>query len=163
MLLFDTMGNNLIQVNVKGIMPTGAGTAVFLGNDQKTFVIHVDPHMGQALAMHLQKVEKARPLTHDLIGTIFLGLGITLEHIVINDVDKATFFARVILRQKNELGTKLVEIDSRPSDALVLALQSEKPIYVGPKVFSTVEDVTDVLNKIFDENNINPKENEEGV
>ena len=133
-------------------MPTSGGSAVFLGTDNKTFVIHMDPSMGQTIAMHLQHVHKERPLTHDLIGTIFMGLGISLEHIIINDIRESTFFARIILTMKNELGTKVVELDSRPSDAIVLALQSEKPIYVAHSVLDQVEDITDILAKLMDEN-----------
>lgn len=153
------MQGELVPIVIKGIMPTSGGCAVFLGTDIKTFVIHMDPSMGQTIAMHLQHVEKERPLTHDLIGTIFMGLGITLEHIIINDIKESTFFARIILIMKNELGTKVVELDSRPSDAIVLALQAQKPIYVSHKVLDNVEDITDILSKLMDENR---PEDEEG-
>lgn len=140
---------SLIQISLKGLMPTANGCAIFLGNEQKTFVMHIDPNMGLAISLHLQNTQKTRPLTHDLIATIFMGLGIHLKHIFINDIDNATFFARIMLSMDNELGTKIVEIDSRPSDALVLALQAQKPIYVASKVFNVVEDVSDILANIL--------------
>lgn len=146
------MHNNLIQITIKGVMPTASGCAVFLGNSNKTFVIHMDAAMGNTLTMHLQDVQPERPLTHDLIGTIFMGLGITLEHIIINKIENATFFARIILKMKNELGTKVIELDSRPSDALVLALQARKPIFITLQVFEVVEDITDILAKLLEEN-----------
>jgi bifunctional DNase/RNase len=64
--------------------------------------------------MTLDGVKKERPLTHDLIGSILLGLGASLDHIVINDARDGTFFARIILRMENELGKKIVELDARP-------------------------------------------------
>ena len=140
---------SLIQISLKGLMPTANGCAIFLGNEEKTFVMHIDPNMGLAISLHLQNTQKPRPLTHDLIATIFMGLGIHLKHIVINDIDNATFFARIMLSMDNELGTKIVEIDSRPSDALVLALQAQKPIYVARKVFDVVDDVSDILTNIL--------------
>ena len=146
------MENDLVPVSVKGIMPTGSGCAVFLGSDEKAFVIHMDLNMGQTIAMQLQHIEKERPLTHDLIGTILAGLGIGLERIIINDIKDATFFSRIILSMKNELGSKLVELDARPSDAIVLALQSKKPIFVTHHVLDQVEDITDVLLKLSEEN-----------
>jgi len=146
------MHNNLIPITIKGVMPTSNGCAVFLGNEKKTFVIHMDPSMGNTLTMHLQDVQPERPLTHDLIGTIFLGLGITLEHVIINKIENATFFARIILTMRNELGTKVIELDSRPSDALVLALQARKPIFIAHQVLETVEDITDILAKLLEEN-----------
>lgn len=146
------MNNNLIPIVIKGVMPTSGGCAVFLGNETKTFVIHMDPTMGHTITMHLQNVHPERPMTHDLIGTIFMGLGITLEHIIINKIENATFFARIILTMRNELGTKVIELDSRPSDAIVLALQAHKPIFISHQVLETVEDITDILSKLMEEN-----------
>lgn len=133
-------------------MPTSGGCAVFLGTENKTFVIHMDPGMGQVIMMHLQDVHPERPLTHELIGSLFMGFGISLEHIIINKIQDATFFARIILTMKNELGTKVIELDARPSDAIVLALQANKPIFISYQVLETVEDITDLLIKLLEEN-----------
>lgn len=146
------MSGDVIGVTVKGVMPTAAGSAVFLGTEKKTFVIHMDPTMGHVITMNLQHTHAERPLTHDLIGEIFLGFGITLEHITINDVKNATFFSRIILTMKNELGTKVIELDARPSDAIVLALQARKPIFVATRVFEQIEDITHILSKLVEEN-----------
>lgn len=132
-------------------MPTANGCAVFMGTDSKTFVMHIDPNMGLVISLNLQHIHKERPLTHDLIQSIFMGLGIHLEHIAINDINKSTFFARIILTMKNELGTKLIEIDARPSDSIVLALQAHKPIFTTKEILEKVEDVTDIFNKIMEE------------
>lgn len=146
------MGSELIAVTIKGVMPTSGGCAVFLGTESKTFVIHMDPAMGNTITMHLQHVHPERPLTHDLIGRIFMSLGITLEHIIINSIEDATFFSRIILTMRNELGTKVIELDARPSDAIVLALQAQKPIFVSRRVFEQVEDITNILSKLMEEN-----------
>lgn len=145
------MGGDLIAIVVKGVMPTAGGCAVFLGTESKTFVIHMDPGMGHTISMHLQNVHPERPLTHDLIGQIFMGLGVTLEHIIINNMENATFFARIILTMRNELGTKVIELDARPSDAIILALQAQKPIFVSRRVFDQVEDITHILAKLMEE------------
>jgi bifunctional DNase/RNase len=143
------MQNDVIAVMIKGVMPTANGCAVFLGNDTKTFVIYVDHSVGKAIEMALSGVKKERPLTHDLIGHILLGLGARLEHVVINDVNEGTFFARVLLTMENELGKKIIEIDARPSDSIVLALQQKRPLYVVPKVFDSVEDMTEILERVL--------------
>jgi len=57
------------------VIPTASNCAVFLGNDEKTFVIWVDHSVGNAIQMTLNGVKKERPLTHDLIGSILLGMG----------------------------------------------------------------------------------------
>jgi bifunctional DNase/RNase len=120
---------------------------VFLGNDDKTFVIYVDQSVGNAIQMTLDGVRRERPMTHDLIGSILVGLGTRLERIVINDARDQTFFARVLLSMENELGTKIAEIDARPSDSIVLALQHKRPIYVARAVFDLVEDKADILEQ----------------
>jgi len=143
------MKNDVVPVIVKGVMPTSNGCAVFLGNEDKTFVIYVDHSVGNAIQMTLDGVKKDRPLTHDLIAHILTGLGAELDHIVINDVNEGTFFARILLRMENELGKKIVELDARPSDSTVLALQHKRPIFVARKVFDAVEDMTEILERVL--------------
>lgn len=146
------MKNEPIQITVKGVMPTSNGCAVFLGNDHKTFVIYVDPSIGNAISMALNGVRKPRPLTHDLIQSMLLGLGAEVKHIIINDEQDGTFFARIILGMKNELGRKVVEIDARPSDSIALALQAQAQMYVSETVFDAVEDMTEILERILKDN-----------
>jgi len=141
------MQNDVIAATVKGVVPTHNGCAVFLGNEEKTFVIYVDNFVGNAIQMTLDGVKRDRPLTHDLIGSILVGLGTRLERVVINDERDKTFFARILLSMDNELGTKIVEIDARPSDSIVLSLQQKRPIYVARAVFDAAEDRTDVLEQ----------------
>ncbi len=143
------MQNDVVAVTIKGVMPTANGCAVFLGDDAKTFVIYVDHSVGNAIQMTLNGVKKDRPLTHDLIGSVLLGLGASLEHIVINDAREGTFFARILLKMENELGKKIIELDARPSDSIVLALQQKRPIYVARAVFDSVEDMTEILERVL--------------
>jgi bifunctional DNase/RNase len=141
------MQNDVVAATVKGVVPTPNGCAVFLGNEEKTFIIYVDNFVGNAIQMTLDGVKRDRPLTHDLIGSILIGLGTRLERIVINDEHDKTFFARILLSMTNELGTKIVEIDARPSDSIVLALQQKRPIYVARAVFDAAEDRIEVLEQ----------------
>ena len=143
------MKNDVVAVTIKGFMPTANGCAVFLGDEAKTFVIYVDHSVGNAIQMTLNGVKKDRPLTHDLIGSVLLGLGASLEHIVINDAREGTFFARILLKMENELGKKIIELDARPSDSIVLALQQKRPIYVARAVFDAVEDMTEILERVL--------------
>lgn len=143
------MKNDVVAATIKGVMPTANGCAVFLGDAAKTFVIYVDHSVGNAIQMTLNGVKKDRPLTHDLIGSVLLGLGASLEHIVINDAREGTFFARILLKMENELGKKIIELDARPSDSIVLALQQKRPIYVARAVFDSVEDMTEILERVL--------------
>lgn len=142
------MPNEVVEIAIKGVMPTANGWAVFLGPEEKTFVIYVDHAVGNALQLAIQGVKKDRPLTHDLLGHVLTGLGARLEHVVVNDAVEGTFFARILIRMENELGRKIIEIDARPSDSLVLALQAKRPIYVLRSVLDKVEDMTDVLERV---------------
>ncbi len=151
------MNNEVVKVSVKGVMPTGNGCAVFLGNDDKNFVIYIDLSVGNAISMTLNGVKRDRPLTHDLMHNILLGLGAELDHIVINEVSENTFYARIILKMENELGKKILEIDARPSDSLVMALHSDKAIYVASHVFESVEDSTEILERVLRQQNEEPE------
>jgi bifunctional DNase/RNase len=142
-------------------MPTANGCAVFLGNDEKTFVIYVDHSVGNVIQMTLDGVKKERPLTHDLIGHILLGLGAQLEHVLINDAREGTFFARILLKMENELGKKLIELDARPSDSMVLALQQKRPIYVARQVFEAVDDMTEILERVLKQQQTEAEEPDE--
>jgi uncharacterized protein len=159
--LYRAMQNDVLPATIKGVMPTANGCAVFLGNEEKTFVIYVDHSVGNAIQMTLSGVKKDRPLTHDLIGSIFLGLGAQLDHVVVNDAREGTFFARVLLRMENELGKKIVELDARPSDSIVLALQQKRPIYVARAVFDSVEDMTEILERVLKQQSEESDEEEE--
>src|SRR5215207_7976127 len=117
------MQNDVVAVTIKGVMPTANGCAVFLGNEDKTFVIYVDHSVGNAIQMTLSGVKKDRPLTHDLIGSVLLGLGAQLDHVVVHD--------------------------ARPSDSIVLALQQKRSIYVARPVFDGVEDMTEILERVL--------------
>ena len=141
----------VLQVSVKGVMPTSNSCAVFLGNDSKTFVIYVDQVIGDAIENAINDVHFERPQTHKLMITALYGLGAEIERIVINNVEDSTFYARLILSMDNELGHKIIEIDARPSDSLVLALNTGKPIYVARTVMDSVEDMTAILTKILNQ------------
>jgi bifunctional DNase/RNase len=155
------MKEDVVEISTKGLMPTANGCAVFLGNDEKTFVIYVDPGVGSAIQMTLNGVKKERPLTHDLIGHLLLGFGVSLERVVINDVNEGTYFARIILHMQNELGRKILELDARPSDSIVLALQQKRPIYVTRRVFDVVEDMTEILERVLKQQKEEPPAEEE--
>ncbi|MCX6355042.1 MAG: bifunctional nuclease family protein [Candidatus Aureabacteria bacterium] len=136
----------LVKVDIKRIVATPETWAIFLGNGDKTFVLYVGPGVGMALSMSLEGVSKVRPLTHDLITSIFAGLGVRVERVVINDLKGVTFYARLFLREESERGKRVVELDARPSDCLVLAKQNGAPIYIDQHVLNQVEDVSNMLD-----------------
>lgn len=145
------MKKDVVPVQIRGLLPANSGCALFVGNDEKVFVIQVEHNMGAIIGMALRGTQNERPLTHDLVGRIFNGFGISVERVLITELRNATYFARLILKQENELGSKLVEIDARPSDCLALAAMQKKPIYVTAKLFGEVEDMSEVLSRIGEE------------
>ena len=143
------MPKPVVEVTVRAVLPTNAGQAVFIGNDQKVFVIYVDESVGTAITMFISKTEKERPLTHDLMGHLMTALGAKVERAIINDLKSATYFARLIIRAENELQErKIIELDARPSDCIALAIQQNAPIYVSQDVWDEVEDMSEVLRKM---------------
>ncbi len=136
------------MVQVRGILPANSGAAIFLGNDEKVFIIQVETNMAQVIGNFLREAPKERPLTHDLLADVFRGFGIEVERVVITELKNSTYFARMILKMENELGTKIVEVDARPSDCLAIASAQKVPVYVSNSLFEQVEDMSDYLDQI---------------
>jgi uncharacterized protein len=92
--------------------------------------IWIGPFEADSITIELQSVPMARPLAHDLIKSILETLNVGVSHILINDLRDDTFFARIIL----EVDGAQREVDSRPSDAIALAVRVRAPIYVANNV-----------------------------
>lgn len=143
------MDKAVVEVEVRNVLATSAGSAVFLGNDEKVFVIYVDHSVGSAINMFMHGTPKPRPQTHDLFGDVLIALGARVERIVINDFADTVYFARLIIGAENEIQErKIVEIDARPSDSIALAVAAEAPIFVASHVWEAVEDMSIVLKKM---------------
>lgn len=84
----------------------------------------------EAIAVQLQEVSVARPLTHDLLRSVIDTLGGHVNHILVNDLANDTFYARIVL----DVNGNTMEIDSRPSDAIALAVRVKVPIYAEESV-----------------------------
>ena len=92
--------------------------------------IWIGPAEADAIAVKLQGVTVSRPLTHDLLRTVINTLGATINSIIISDLKNDTFFAKIIF----DVDGGQMEVDSRPSDALALAVRAEVPIYADETV-----------------------------
>ena len=92
--------------------------------------IWIGPAEADAIAVKLQDVTVPRPLTHDLLCSLIDNLGATVNSIIVNELKNDTFYAKIILN----VDGGLMEVDSRPSDALALAVRVEVPIYVEEAV-----------------------------
>ena len=142
------MNKPVVQVHIRAIVAASGGYVVFLGNEEKIFVIIVDPGVGAAIMMSITRASKERPLTHDLLANILQALGARIERVVVNDLKDDTYFARLILNVENEFQRKIVEIDARPSDCIALAAHQGAPIYVSVDVWNQVADMTEELQKL---------------
>jgi len=102
--------------------------------------------------MFMQGTKKERPLTHDLLASILRALGAKIERVIVNDLKRDTYFARLVLSAENESQQKkIIEIDARPSDCIAMATQQRAPIYVSLDVWDEVEDMTEALRKMQEE------------
>ena len=101
---------------------------------QRAFPILIGIYEATAIDRGVKVIPTERPLTHDLCRNIIDALNAELVRVVINDLRDNTFFARLILRQNG----RDIEVDSRPSDAIALAVQRSTPIYVEEKVLDQV-------------------------
>ena len=143
------MNKSAIPVQIRALIPTNAGTAVFLGNDEKVFTIYIDQAIGAAISLYLNSVEKERPLTHDLLANVLTSLGAKVERVVINDFRNGIYYGRLIITAENELQQrKIIELDARSSDCMAMAALQKSPIYVSGVVWDEVEDMTPLLERL---------------
>ncbi len=103
---------------------------VLKDNEERFLPIWIGPFEADAITIALQGNDAARPLTHDLMKNIITETGATASHIFVSELRDDIFFARIVL----DLNGRHVEIDSRPSDAIALAVRLHVPIYVADSV-----------------------------
>jgi hypothetical protein len=124
-----------IQVDIVGLSATPTGPSSYalilkeVGGDRRLPII-IGSFEAQAIALEMEGIKPPRPLTHDLIKNILDGLGVTIVEVVVTDLRDGTFYAKIYL----ELNGMTYEIDSRPSDAIAVALRCGVPIYVNEEV-----------------------------
>src|ERR1700716_2471195 len=107
--------------------------------------IWVGIYEANAIALEIEKVSTPRPMTHDLIKILLLGLGTGIRKVVVSELREDTFYAVIWLDREGEL----ISVDSRPSDALALALRLDCPIFVdgtGLKNSKVTANVSDKVN-----------------
>ena len=101
--------------------------------------IWIGPAEADAIAVKLQDISVPRPLTHDLLGEVITNLGGSVNHIIVSDLQNDTFFAKVVI----DVNGRSVEIDSRPSDAIALAVRVKATLYAEEKVLEKAGIVLD--------------------
>lgn len=118
-----------VEVSRIGLDPTSRSPVVLLEDKAHTVAlpIWIGPAEAQSIAMRLEGIDTPRPLTHDLMKSVLDRLGVALRRVVIEDLRESTYYARIVLVRSGEE----VEIDSRPSDAIALAIRCGQPIFVS--------------------------------
>lgn len=152
------MDSDKIQVDIMGLSPTpspgGGGYALILkevAGDRRLPII-IGSFEAQHIALELEGIKPPRPLTHDLLRNVIESLGFSISYVVINELRDGTFFAKIKMDIES-----LGEIDSRPSDAIALALKFAVPIYVSEEVMNEVsfipesEEATEKSEKVTEE------------
>jgi len=134
----------MIEMKVMGIaLDTRTGSPIVVLHDKdnrKALPIWIGSAEASAIIRKIENLAVARPMTHDLIISVIDKTGFKLDRIEINDVEKETYYATLFL--VNDEG-KTLEIDSRPSDAIAIAIRVEAPIYVTANVLSNGSVSTD--------------------
>src|SRR3954468_13286809 len=122
-----------VEMKIRGLMldPVTNTPIVILKDSGDTVLpIWVGVYEANAIALEIEKVSTPRPMTHDLIKTVLMGLNTGVKKIVVSELKDDTFYALIWLEKDGEL----ISVDSRPSDALALALRLDCPIYVDDSV-----------------------------
>jgi len=129
---------NKVQVEILGLSasPSAGGAYALLLKETygaRRLPIIIGSFEAQSIALELEGIKPPRPLTHDLLKNLIDHLGGTVMEIVIDELKENTFYAKVVL----EVSSLSNEIDSRPSDAIALAVRTEAPIYVSDEVMNS--------------------------
>jgi len=137
-----------VEMKIRGLMmdPVTNMPIVILKdvNGNTVLPIWVGIYEANAIALEIEKVTTQRPMTHDLIKTVLLGLNMSMKKVVVNELKEDTFYALIWLERDGEL----ISVDSRPSDALALALRLDCPIYVEDTVLKSSKLATSVSDKV---------------
>jgi bifunctional DNase/RNase len=136
-----------IEMRIRGLMMdpvTNMPIVILRDLDGKSVLpIWVGVFEANAIALEIEKVATPRPMTHDLIRNVLMGLGGGVRKVVVSDLKEDTFYAMIWVEREGEM----IAIDSRPSDALAVALRLDCPIYVEDEVLNSSKNVTAVSDK----------------
>ncbi|GAB4244243.1 MAG: bifunctional nuclease family protein [Acidobacteriota bacterium] len=140
------------EFRIKGLMmdPITNSPIIILQDVEKSTLlpIWVGIFEANAIALQIERVDTPRPMTHDLLKNILLQLGAEMEKVVVTELRDNTFYAVIYLRK----GDELILIDSRPSDAIALALRMDAPIYVTDEVIQSSRNIA------LDKDQLDPEE-----
>ncbi len=140
-----------IEMKIRGLMmdPVTNMPIVILKdiNGNSILPIWVGVYEANAIALEIEKVSTPRPMTHDLIKSLLLGLNAGMKKVVVSELKDDTFYAIIWLERDGEI----ISVDSRPSDALALALRLDCPIYVEESVLKTSKSANSVSDKVNNE------------
>ncbi len=140
-----------IEMKIRGLMmdPATNMPIVILKDlaGNTVLPIWVGVYEANAIALEIEKVATPRPMTHDLIKNLLLGLNTAVHKVVVNDLRDDTFYALIWLEQDGQS----ISIDSRPSDALALALRLDCPIYVEESVLKSSKVSSSASEKVSSE------------
>jgi len=128
------MMTELITLSFDKIMQTRSYTVIVLGEASKSFAIYTDPSVGRTLQLFLTGAEKPRPLTHDLFQTVLQSTEIKVMQVVLYDLKDTVYYAKLFVEQQVGEIRHIMEIDSRPSDSIILALMNNAPVYCTKEV-----------------------------
>lgn len=131
-----------IEVKIRGLMmDPNSGTPIIIlkdVNSETLLPIWVGAYEANAIALEIEKIAPQRPMTHDLLRNLILEMGAEVSRIVITELKDNTFYASIEVVKNNG---EHVSIDSRPSDAIALALRVDSPIYVNEEVIKASQSV----------------------
>jgi bifunctional DNase/RNase len=140
-----------VEMKIRGLMmDPGTNMPIVILKDvagNTVLPIWVGIYEANAIALEIEKVSTPRPMTHDLLKNMLLGLHAGIRKVVVSELKEDTFYALIWV----ERGGELISIDSRPSDALALALRLDCPIFVEDSVLKSSKTTAAVSDKVNNE------------
>src|SRR4051794_7367698 len=140
-----------VEMKIRGLMMdpvTNMPVVILKGAEGESVLpIWVGIYEANAIALEMEKVATPRPMTHDLLKNLLIGLDAQVRKVVVNDLREDTFYAVIWLEREGNS----ISIDSRPSDALALALRADCPIFVEEEVLKSSKQASGISDKVSSE------------
>ncbi len=133
----------IIPIQFEKLVQSATYGCMVFQSQEKRFGVFISPEAGRLLQQYVTQHTKTRPMTHEWIRSMFQGMDIEVRSVILHRIENEIFYGLLLLEQKIAHISHLLEVDSRPSDAIMLALLHRSPIYCTPNVLESSQPYCD--------------------
>lgn len=137
------LDSSAIPLTYSKILQSKSYTVFILGNEDKKFAIYTSAQVGENIQLFLSDEKNVRPSTHQFLQNLLVGCNANILQVVIYDVQDTLYFSKIFFETNENDKKRILEIEARPSDCLILALMNNAPIYCTQDTFEKVVNINE--------------------